>query len=129
MSEEFLLGLWGMFIMGQFDRAVVSLSSSVSVMSFSVMSFNLLNPSPFYSPTPDRWDIQRIREQRIFQRLQQRMNKKKATPEPESHLQSFYPEAEDGTAPQAIIVLSRLNSRVNSEFLFFLLTLFFLPFS
>ncbi|XP_012697325.2 male-specific lethal 1-like 1 [Clupea harengus] len=42
-----------------------------------------------------RWDIQRIREQRIFQRLQQRMNKKKATPEPESHLQSFYPEAED----------------------------------
>ena len=57
------------------------------------------------------------------------MNKKKATPEPESHLQSFYPEAEDGTAPQAIIVLSRLNSRVNSEFLFFLLTLFFLPFS
>ncbi|KAG5279317.1 hypothetical protein AALO_G00076440 [Alosa alosa] len=42
-----------------------------------------------------RWDIQRIREQRIFQRLQQRMNKKKAIPEPESHLLSFYPEAED----------------------------------
>ncbi|KAL2100574.1 hypothetical protein ACEWY4_002335 [Coilia grayii] len=42
-----------------------------------------------------RWDIQRIREQRILQRLQQRMNKKKAIPEPEPQLMSFYPEADD----------------------------------
>lgn len=57
---------------------------------------------PSLSPISDRWDIQRIREQRIFQRLQQRMNKKKAIPEPEPHLLSFYPEAEDGMTLQAL---------------------------
>lgn len=41
-----------------------------------------------------RWDIQRIREQRMFQRLQQRMNKKKVQ-ESEPELSSFYPETED----------------------------------
>ncbi|XP_030649551.1 male-specific lethal 1-like 1 [Chanos chanos] len=42
-----------------------------------------------------RWDIQRIREQRMFQRLQQRMNKRKVVQESEPELLSFYPEAED----------------------------------
>lgn len=42
-----------------------------------------------------RWDIQRIREQRMFQRLQQRMNKQKVNLESEPELLSFYPEAED----------------------------------
>uniref|UniRef100_A0AAY4CZH8 PEHE domain-containing protein n=1 Tax=Denticeps clupeoides TaxID=299321 RepID=A0AAY4CZH8_9TELE len=42
-----------------------------------------------------RWDIQRIREQRIFQRLQQRMNKKKVVQEVEPELLSFYPRPED----------------------------------
>ncbi|XP_061612738.1 male-specific lethal 1 homolog [Phyllopteryx taeniolatus] len=42
-----------------------------------------------------RWDIQRIREQRMFQRLQQRMNRKKIIPETEPELSSFYPETED----------------------------------
>ncbi|KAK0137567.1 Male-specific lethal 1 [Merluccius polli] len=43
-----------------------------------------------------RWDIQRIREQRMFQRLQQRMNKKKVRePESEPELSSFYPDTED----------------------------------
>ncbi|CAL8301156.1 unnamed protein product [Lota lota] len=43
-----------------------------------------------------RWDIQRIREQRMFQRLQQRMNKKKVRePEGEPELSSFYPDSED----------------------------------
>ncbi|XP_077594413.1 male-specific lethal 1 homolog [Stigmatopora nigra] len=42
-----------------------------------------------------RWDIQRIREQRMFQRLQQRMNRKKVIPESEPELSSFYPETED----------------------------------
>ncbi|XP_066515597.1 male-specific lethal 1-like 1 [Hoplias malabaricus] len=42
-----------------------------------------------------RWDIQRIREQRMFQRLQQRMNKRKVIQESEPELLSFYPEAED----------------------------------
>uniref|UniRef100_A0AAV2LHX5 PEHE domain-containing protein n=1 Tax=Knipowitschia caucasica TaxID=637954 RepID=A0AAV2LHX5_KNICA len=41
-----------------------------------------------------RWDIQRIREQRMFHRLQQRMNKKKVQ-ESEPELSSFYPETED----------------------------------
>lgn len=42
-----------------------------------------------------RWDIQRIREQRMFQRLQQRMNRKKVVPESEPELSSFYPDTED----------------------------------
>lgn len=42
-----------------------------------------------------RWDIQRIREQRMFQRLQQRMNKKKSVQDAEPELLSFYPETED----------------------------------
>ncbi|XP_029933516.1 male-specific lethal 1 homolog [Myripristis murdjan] len=42
-----------------------------------------------------RWDIQRIREQRMFQRLQQRMNKKKVVQEVEPELSSFYPDTED----------------------------------
>ncbi|KPP58418.1 hypothetical protein Z043_123758, partial [Scleropages formosus] len=42
-----------------------------------------------------RWDIQRIREQRMFQRLQQRMNKKKGFQESEPEVSSFYPDIED----------------------------------
>ncbi|XP_042584203.1 male-specific lethal 1-like 1 [Cyprinus carpio] len=42
-----------------------------------------------------RWDIQRIREQRMFQRLQQRMNRRKAIQESEPELLSFYPDPED----------------------------------
>lgn len=42
-----------------------------------------------------RWDIQRIREQRMFQRLQQRMNRKKSVQESEPELSSFYPDTED----------------------------------
>ncbi|XP_062874755.1 male-specific lethal 1-like 1 [Trichomycterus rosablanca] len=42
-----------------------------------------------------RWDIQRIREQRMFQRLQQRMYKRNLIQESERELLSFYPEAED----------------------------------
>ncbi|XP_022598168.1 male-specific lethal 1 homolog isoform X1 [Seriola dumerili] len=42
-----------------------------------------------------RWDIQRIREQRMFQRLQQRMNRKKVVQETEPELSSFYPDTED----------------------------------
>ncbi|XP_056306744.1 male-specific lethal 1-like 1 [Danio aesculapii] len=42
-----------------------------------------------------RWDIQRIREQRTFQRLQQRMNRRKVIQESEPELLSFYPEPED----------------------------------
>lgn len=43
-----------------------------------------------------RWDIQRIREQRMFQRLQQRMNRRKVIQESEPELLSFYPDPEDG---------------------------------
>lgn len=35
----------------------------------------------------------------MFQRLQQRMNRKKVVPESEPELSSFYPDTEDGTAP------------------------------
>ncbi|XP_034050012.1 male-specific lethal 1 homolog [Thalassophryne amazonica] len=42
-----------------------------------------------------RWDIQRIREQRMFQRLQQRMNRKKVVQECEPEVSSFYPDTED----------------------------------
>lgn len=42
-----------------------------------------------------RWDIQRIREQRMFQRLQQRMNRRKVIQESEPELLSFYPNPED----------------------------------
>lgn len=50
----------------------------------------------FKCPSSFRWDIQRIREQRMFQRLQQRMNKQKVIQESEPELLSFYPETEDG---------------------------------
>ncbi|ROI15784.1 Male-specific lethal 1-like 1 [Anabarilius grahami] len=42
-----------------------------------------------------RWDIQRIREQRMFQRLQQRMNRRKVIQESEPEMLSFYPDPED----------------------------------
>ncbi|KAI4873496.1 hypothetical protein NFI96_032582 [Prochilodus magdalenae] len=43
-----------------------------------------------------RWDIQRIREQRMLQRLQQRMEKRKINvQESEPELSSFYPEIDD----------------------------------
>ncbi|XP_030629924.1 male-specific lethal 1 homolog isoform X2 [Chanos chanos] len=43
-----------------------------------------------------RWDIQRIREQRMLQRLQQRMEKKKSgIQEREPEFSSFYPDVED----------------------------------
>ncbi|KAM9296745.1 male-specific lethal 1 homolog [Gastrophryne carolinensis] len=43
-----------------------------------------------------RWDIQRIREQRILQRLQLRMYKKKGNQESEPEVTSFFPEPDDG---------------------------------
>ncbi|XP_006114337.2 male-specific lethal 1 homolog [Pelodiscus sinensis] len=42
-----------------------------------------------------RWDIQRIREQRILQRLQLRMYKKKGIQESEPEVTSFFPEPDD----------------------------------
>ncbi|KAI5623237.1 male-specific lethal 1-like isoform X3, partial [Silurus asotus] len=43
-----------------------------------------------------RWDIQRIREQRMLQRLQQRMEKRKLNiQESEPEISSFYPDADD----------------------------------
>ncbi|XP_078280878.1 male-specific lethal 1-like 1 isoform X2 [Rhinoraja longicauda] len=42
-----------------------------------------------------RWDIQRIREQRLLQRLQLRMYKKKGIQESEPEIQSFFPEPDD----------------------------------
>lgn len=42
-----------------------------------------------------RWDIQRIREQRILQRLQLRMYKKKNNQESEPEVTSFFPEPDD----------------------------------
>ncbi|KAM3923793.1 male-specific lethal 1 homolog [Leptodactylus fuscus] len=42
-----------------------------------------------------RWDIQRIREQRILQRLQLRMYKKKGNQESEPEVTSFFPEPDD----------------------------------
>ncbi|KAM5135462.1 male-specific lethal 1 homolog [Mantella aurantiaca] len=42
-----------------------------------------------------RWDIQRIREQRILQRLQLRMYKKKGSQESEPEVTSFFPEPDD----------------------------------
>ncbi|KTF94233.1 hypothetical protein cypCar_00016863, partial [Cyprinus carpio] len=43
-----------------------------------------------------RWDIQRIREQRMLQRLQQRMEKKKTNvQESEPELFSFYPDVDN----------------------------------
>lgn len=59
------------------------------IVLFSVVSFK---KHLFF-----RWDIQRIREQRMFQRLQQRMNRKKSVQESEPELSSFYPDTEDGT--------------------------------
>lgn len=57
-----------------------------------------------------RWDIQRIREQRMFQRLQQRMNRKKVITEAEPELSSFYPDTEDGSCtplPLQLLLASR----------------------
>lgn len=51
---------------------------------------------PLISFLSFRWDIQRIREQRMFQRLQQRMNRRKVIQESEPELLSFYPDLEDG---------------------------------
>ncbi|NWZ45769.1 MSL1 protein, partial [Brachypodius atriceps] len=45
-----------------------------------------------------RWDIQRIREQRILQRLQLRMYKRKGIQESEPEVTSFFPEPDDGEA-------------------------------
>ncbi|XP_014741000.1 PREDICTED: male-specific lethal 1 homolog isoform X1 [Sturnus vulgaris] len=45
-----------------------------------------------------RWDIQRIREQRILQRLQLRMYKRKGIQESEPEVTSFFPEPDDGTS-------------------------------
>lgn len=42
-----------------------------------------------------RWDIQRIREQRILQRLQLRMYKKKGNQESEPEVTSFFPEPDE----------------------------------
>eukprot|EP00062_Callorhinchus_milii_P025779 gi/632987139/ref/XP_007910626.1/ PREDICTED: male-specific lethal 1 homolog isoform X1 [Callorhinchus milii] len=42
-----------------------------------------------------RWDIQRIREQRLLQRLQLRMYKKKGIQESEPEILSFFPESDD----------------------------------
>ncbi|XP_067869569.1 male-specific lethal 1-like 1 isoform X4 [Heterodontus francisci] len=42
-----------------------------------------------------RWDIQRIREQRLLQRLQLRMYKKKGIQELEPEILSFFPEPDD----------------------------------
>ncbi|NXK73741.1 MSL1 protein, partial [Amazona guildingii] len=42
-----------------------------------------------------RWDIQRIREQRILQRLQLRMYKRKGIQESEPEVTSFFPEPDD----------------------------------
>ncbi|XP_013920571.1 PREDICTED: male-specific lethal 1 homolog [Thamnophis sirtalis] len=42
-----------------------------------------------------RWDIQRIREQRILQRLQLRMYKKTGIQESEPEVASFFPESDD----------------------------------
>ncbi|KAA0705947.1 Male-specific lethal 1-like 1 [Triplophysa tibetana] len=42
-----------------------------------------------------RWDIQRIREQRMFQRLQQRMNKRKVVQDSEQERCSLHPNLED----------------------------------
>ncbi|OCT59893.1 male-specific lethal 1 homolog [Xenopus laevis] len=42
-----------------------------------------------------RWDIQRIREQRLLQRLQLRMCKKKGNQESEPEVSSFFPDVDD----------------------------------
>ncbi|NWH57202.1 MSL1 protein, partial [Geococcyx californianus] len=42
-----------------------------------------------------RWDIQRIREQRILQRLQLRMYRRKGIQESEPEVTSFFPEPDD----------------------------------
>lgn len=56
---------------------------------------------PIISLVSFRWDIQRIREQRMFQRLQQRMNRRKVIQESEPELRSFYPDPEDGMSADA----------------------------
>nr|XP_013226370.2 protein CASC3 [Columba livia] len=49
-----------------------------------------------------RWDIQRIREQRILQRLQLRMYKRKGIQESEPEVTSFFPEPDDARALKAV---------------------------
>lgn len=55
----------------------------------------MAHPDPV-SSVPSRWDIQRIREQRILQRLQLRMYKRKGIQESEPEVTSFFPEPDDG---------------------------------
>lgn len=56
-----------------------------------------------------RWDIQRIREQRILQRLQLRMYKKKGIQESEPEVTSFFPEPDDGKfcLPKRVVFLTK----------------------
>lgn len=56
----------------------------------------LKNGSGFLFCFGFRWDIQRIREQRMFQRLQQRMNKRKVVQESEPERCTLHPNLEDG---------------------------------
>lgn len=62
--------------------------------------FNALNILTAFS---FRWDIQRIREQRMLQRLQQRMEKKKTNvQESEPEVSSFHPDLENGMSLRKI---------------------------
>lgn len=64
--------------------------------TFLRLFINLLSWFIYFSSA--RWDIQRIREQRVLQRLQQRMEKKKVTvQEAKPEVSSFYPDPESGT--------------------------------
>lgn len=56
----------------------------------------LTAPPPPGGVVFSRWDIQRIREQRILQRLQLRMYKRKGIQESEPEVTSFFPEPDDG---------------------------------
>lgn len=71
-----------------------------------------------------RWDIQRIREQRLLQRLQLRMYKKKGIQESEPEILSFFPEPDDGRFKcrasndhgycQMIVFLEIKSSQINT---------------
>lgn len=57
----------------------------------------------FFFFSPVRWDIQRIREQRMLQRLQQRMEKKKTNvQESEPEVSSFHPDLDSGISLRKI---------------------------
>lgn len=58
-----------------------------------------------------RWDIQRIREQRILQRLQLRMYKRKGIQESEPEVTSFFPEPDDG---ECLVVQAGLSALCSS---------------